>query len=360
MTRPDDSQTWKEIAAQPRIWSEWGPPLAKHAAEVRDWIAGLGIEEIVFAGAGSSAFIGEIVSFAPSGPLRLRAIPTTDIVSCPFECLRDDPHLLVTQFGRSGDSSETVGALELLDSLFPRAQRLNITCNPNGALATRPAAGPGAQRTLVLPSATHDRGFAMTSSFTTMLLSAMACLDAEVDVVSRLTDLSQRATALIRMLAQRTPKRPDRAIFLGSGALKGLARESALKALELTGGRTVTSWDSALGFRHGPKAAIIGKDLVVAMIHPDPHTARYDADVAKEIRYQFPEATVLTLGGEAADIALGEVSDARWDAVLYVLAAQVWAVTWSGELGLNIDNPFVDSGNLSRVVSGVTLYPVSR
>jgi tagatose-6-phosphate ketose/aldose isomerase len=359
MTPPQDSQTWKEIAAQPRIWSEWGPPLAKHAGDVRDWIARLEIEEIVFAGAGTSAFIGEIVSFAPPGRVRLRAIPTTDIVSCPLECLRDDPRLLVAQFGRSGDSSETVGALELLDSLFPRAHRLNITCNPIGALATRPSPGPGAQRTLVLPSATHDSGFAMTSSFTTMLLSAMACLDAEVDVASRLTDLSQRATALIRTLAQRTPKRPDRAIFLGSGALKGLARESALKALELTAGWTVTSWDSLLGFRHGPKAAIIGKDLVVAMIHPDHHTARYDADVAKEIRYQFPEATVLTMGGDA-DIALGEVSDARWDAVLYVLAAQVWAVTWSAELGLNIDNPFADSGNLSRVVSGVTLYPVSR
>ena len=42
--RRDDSHTWKEIAAQPRIWSEWGPPLAKRAAEVSDWIARLGIE----------------------------------------------------------------------------------------------------------------------------------------------------------------------------------------------------------------------------------------------------------------------------------------------------------------------------
>ena len=360
MTRPDDSQTWKEIAAQPRIWSEWGPPLAKRAAEVRDWIDHLGIEEIVFAGAGTSAFIGDIVSFAAPGRPRLRAIPTTDMVSCPFECLRNDPHLLVAQFGRSGDSSETVGALDLLDSLFPRAQRLNITCNANGALATRLAVGPGAQQVIVLPPTTHDSGFAMTSSFTTMLLSAMACLDAKVDVAARLAGLSQRASALIGTLTQRTPKRPDRAIFLGSGALKGLARESALKALELTAGRTATSWDSALGFRHGPKAAITGKDLVVVMLHPDPHTARYDADVAKEIRNQFPEATVLTLGGAGADIVIGEVSDARWDAVLYVLAAQVWAVTWSAELGLNIDNPFADNGNLSRVVSGVTLYPVSR
>jgi tagatose-6-phosphate ketose/aldose isomerase len=360
MTRPEDSQTWKEIAAQPQIWSQWGPPLAKRAAEIRDWIARLQIEEIVFAGAGSSAFIGDILSFAASGRPRLRAIPTTDLVSCPFEGLRDDPRLLVAQFGRSGDSSESVGALDLLDSLFPRAQRLNITCNPRGALATERAVGPGAQQVIVLPSATHDSGFAMTSSFTTMLLSAMACLDPEVDVAARLEGLSQRAAALIKALVQRTPTRPDRAVFLGSGALKGVARECALKVLELTAGQTVTCWDSTLGFRHGPKSVINGKDLVVAMIHPNPLTARYDADVAAEIRSQFPVATVLTLGGAGADIVVGEVSDARWDAALYVLAAQVWATAWSGALGLNIDNPFVDKGNLSRVVSGVTLYPVSQ
>jgi hypothetical protein len=40
---------------------------------------------------------------------------------------------------------------------------------------------------------------------------------------------------------------------------------------------------------------------------------------------------VLTLGGEAADIALGEVSDARWDAVLYVLVARV-AQNWGYSL----------------------------
>jgi tagatose-6-phosphate ketose/aldose isomerase len=357
MKQTDDSQTWREIAAQPRIWAAWGRPLARRAAAIREWIVDLGIEEIVFAGAGTSAFIGEIVSAAVPGRMRLRAIPTTDIVACPFECLRDDSRLLVAQFGRSGDSPESVGALDLLDNLFPRVHRLNITCNPEGALARRAARGPGAQQAIVLPPATHDGGFAMTSSFTTMLLSAMACLDGGTDVALRLAELSRQGAALMARIARMTPPRPDRVVFLGSGALKGLARESALKALELTAGRTVASWDSALGFRHGPKAVINGDDLVVAMIHPDPHTARYDADVAAEIRRQFPAATVITVGGPGADVVVGEVGDARWDAPLYVLPAQVWAATWSATLGLDVDNPFADTGNLSRVVAGVTLYP---
>ncbi|MNL72292.1 hypothetical protein D3C87_1975820 [compost metagenome] len=94
------------------------------------------------------------------------------------------------------------------------------------------------------------------------------------------------------------------------------------------------------------------------MIHPDQHTSLYDWDVAREIKAQYPEATVLTFGGEGCDVDLRALGDACWEAPLYVLAAQLWAVFWSAELALNIDNPFAGKGNLSRVVSGVTLYPV--
>jgi tagatose-6-phosphate ketose/aldose isomerase len=359
MTKPQDSQTWNEIFAQPGIWSAWGSQLETSAEDIRAWIEQKQITEIVFAGAGTSAFIGDILSFAASGPIRVRSVATTDIVSCPFECLRDDPQLLVVQFGRSGDSSESIGTLDLLDTLFPKVHRLNITCNPNGALATRQPAGSGEQRVVALPEATHDSGFAMTSSFTTMLLSALACTDPQPDVAGRLAMLGRTAETLLQRLPGIAPARPDRAIFLGSGALKGVARESALKVLELTAGQTMTSWDSTLGFRHGPKAVITGRDLVVVMIHPDPHTALYDWDVAREIKAQYPDATVVTVGGEGCDLVLQTVSDARWEACLYVLPAQLWAVLWSGELGLNIDNPFEGKGNLSRVVSGVTLYPVA-
>ena len=359
MTKPQDSLTWNEIFAQPDIWTAWGPQLQKSADDVRAWISQKKITEIVFAGAGTSAFVGEILSFSTPGPIQLRSVATTDIVSCPYQCLRNDPQLLVVQFGRSGDNSESIGTLDLLDTQFPKVHRLNITCNPNGALATRLPAGSGEQRVIALPEATHDSGFAMTSSFTTMLLTALACTNQQPDVASRLTMLAQTAETLLRRLTAMSPSRPERAIFLGSGALKGVARESALKVLELTAGQTMTSWDSTLGFRHGPKAVITGQDLVVIMIHPDPHTALYDWDVAREIKAQYPHASVVTLGGQDCDIVLRTLSDARWEACLYVLAAQLWAVIWSGQLGLNIDNPFEGKGNLSRVVSGVTLYPVA-
>ncbi|MEJ5082294.1 MULTISPECIES: SIS domain-containing protein [unclassified Ochrobactrum] len=357
MTKLETSHTWQEIHAQPGIWQAWAVPLATQSAEIREWIAAKGVKRIVFSGAGTSAFIGQALASVKAGAISLTAIPTTDIVSNPSETLSDDGELLVVQFGRSGNSSETIATLDLLDEHFPKAHRLNITCNGESALAVRDAKGPGEQRVIVLPAATHDQAFAMTSSYTTMLLSALACIDGNVDVADKLNKLSAAGTKALAQLDATPAPHPDRAIFLGSGALTGVSRESALKVLELTAGQVMTNWDSTLGFRHGPKASVVGNTRVVVFIHPDQHTARYDRDIAVEIAQQFPTATVTTVGGKDCDLALDLTGDSRWDAVLYVLLAQIWSARWSAELDLNIDNPFIDQGNLTRVVSGVKIYP---
>lgn len=346
--------TWSEIHAQPAIWRAWAAPLAAKAQVLRAWITARGIEEVWLCGAGTSGFVGEICAWGarPDG-LILRAVATTDFVSNPQDFLPVTRRLLVVQFGRSGDSSESVGMIDLLDRLLPAADRLHITCNPAGALATRAAPGPGERRVLCLPDTTHDAGFAMTASFSTMLLSALATLDDRAPD-RLLPQLADSAEAVLAQLSGLYPPRPARVVFLGSGALRPAARESALKVLELTAGRTVAQWDSALGFRHGPKAVVTDDTHLFVFLHPDPHSARYDRDIAAEIRHQFPAASVTTVG-PGGDIALTPSGDARCDAVLYVLVAQVLGVRWSHAIGLNVDNPF-EGGALNRVVSGVTLY----
>ncbi|KPP91410.1 MAG: tagatose-6-phosphate ketose/aldose isomerase [Rhodobacteraceae bacterium HLUCCA08] len=346
-----DTATWREIMAQPDIWAGWAPKLAPQAQEIRRWIDTRRPDAIWLSGAGTSAFVGDILADAGA----LVPVATTDIVACPQDYLDRAGHVLSVQFGRSGDSSESVGLMDLLDAHRPDFDRLHITCNPRGALATRPHPGPGQTRVLALPEATHDSGFAMTSSFTTMLLSAGVCLTGFP--ADRLTGLAEEARDLLarlpRLPAIAAP-RPGRAVFLGSGALKGAAREAALKVLELTAGRTVTQWDSPLGYRHGPKAAVDDTTRVHVLLHPDAGTRRYDLDVASEIARQFPDTPVTTLG-PGGDIGFDGTGDARMDAVLHVLAAQVLSVLWSAELGLPVDDPF-RGRNLSRVVSGVTLY----
>ena len=90
----------------------------------------------------------------------------------------------------------------------------------------------------------------MTSSFTGMLLTAALAFGA-------VRGDGTRAAALGRLAAQILPARGallenlgqgqfGRVVYLGSGALKGLAHEAALKMLELTDGRVVSVGESSL------------------------------------------------------------------------------------------------------------------
>lgn len=347
------THTCDEINAQPDIWREWASPLAVNARDIRNWIAGLNLREVWVSGAGSSAYIGDTLARQATSASSVLSLPTTDLVSCPGLGLSRQGSVLSVQFGRSGNSSETIGLIDLLDLHRPDIHRLQITCNEDSALATRQGPGDGETRTLILPEKTHDRGFAMTSSFTTIYLSALACLDTGFDTAAVLPALAKSASVALPELWEQTIKRPSRAIFLGSGELTAIAQESALKVLELTAGRTLTQWNSTLGFRHGPKAAVDADTAVFVMIHADPQTARYDLDLVSEIRQQFPEAQVFTIG-KKCDIPLNLTGTAG-DPVLYVLPAQVLAHQWSEEMGLHVDDPFAGQ-NLTRVVSGVKLY----
>ena len=343
--------TWREIQAQPAIWAAWDKEF--DAVSLRAWVAALGVDEVWFCGAGSSAYIGDmlVAALEGQGGPRSRAVATTDLVARPHAYL-NGRNPLVVSFGRSGNSAETVGTLDALDALAPDAPRLNITCNAGSALALRKAA---VQRVIVLPDATHDAGFAMTSSFTTMLLTALMVFD-QSGSIGQLEPLSADLSRLLPQFEAhaRAVRRPERVVFVGSGALAFAAREAALKVMELATGQIPALWESTLGFRHGPKSFVRGETVIWVFGSADVHSARYDADLVAELRSQFPSAQT-TLVGPGGDI---DVPTDGCGIVLPVVLAQMLAVVWSEALGLAVDDPFAGQGTLSRVVSGVKLYPV--
>jgi tagatose-6-phosphate ketose/aldose isomerase len=343
--------TWREILSQPAIWRDWGARLP--VSELRHWIAATGVTEVWFCGAGTSAYIGDILAAGLEGQsgLRLRSIPTTDIVARPRAYLTGQPKLIVS-FGRSGNSTESIGLLDALDTLAPGWPRLNITCNATSALATRPGA-----KVIILPDATHDQGFAMTSSFSTMLLTAAALFDPGLpaqETPKRLVTLADTLQTLLPSFTAEAgaTRRPARAVFLGSGPLAFAAREAALKVMELSAGQIPALWDSTLGFRHGPKSFTQGATDLWLFRSVDPHTRAYDDDLLAELRAQFPQSNVTA---PEVPQPFGDL----WSAPLYVALAQILAVTWSAALGLNVDDPFAGQGTLTRVVSGVRLHPVT-
>ena len=166
----------------------------------------------------------------------------------------------------------------------------------------------------------------------------------------------------IRALAQ---AKKQRFVYLGSGPLVGLARESALKLLELTAGEVVTYFDSPLGFRHGPKSVLDTDTLAVVYVSGDPYTRRYDLDMIAEIRAQLGPDSVAVISTEPIPEALGQAVvlpgleglDDSSVALAYLVFAQYLALFTSLEYGKTPDNPF-PSGEVSRVVQGVTIYPM--
>lgn len=342
-------QTWRDIHAQPTIWESFGPQVTDMRKGMRAWIKDTKATEVWFSGAGSSGFIGDFVAAAlgTTFDLPLKSVHSTDLVAAPDQFLGGPGLPLVVNFGRSGESAETVGVLNLLDALATNAPRLNITCNAKGTLALR---GSANQQTVLLPPATHDMGFAMTASYTTMLLTALSIFGDTPprSVFSKLAEHLRHRLPQYAALAKKM-QTPTRIVITGSGALRYTAREGALKIMELTGGQIPVIWDSALGFRHGSKAFITYNTHVICLISADPKIARYDRDLAKELRAQFSDITV-------TEIDPTPLPDA-WGSVVQVAAAQVIAVVLSNRLGFNVDDPFALYGTLKRVVKDVTLYP---
>lgn len=320
---------------------------------------------VILTGAGTSAFIGECLAPCLSHHLgrTVEAIATTDIVSAPHLYLNGEVPTLLVSFGRSGSSPESVAAVDLVDRMVGDAHHLIVTCNAAGELAKR---GGARTHVILLPEETHDRSFAMTSSFSAMMLAALStlggidALDSRVPAIaSGVADMLERAEPIVAELAAR---RFDRVVYLGSGVFRGLAREAALKLMELSDGAVVTAFDSALGFRHGPKTIITDRTLVVVFVSNDPLTRRYDLDIVAELRGDAQAGEVIAISaakGAMAAITVGGLSDAT-DADLlfpFIVPAQLFALHVSEALGLTPDRPNV-SGTVNRVVQGVRIHAV--
>ena len=289
-------------------------------------------------------------------------------MSNPRDFLAEDVPTLLVSFARSGNSPESTAATDLADRLLTEVHHLVITCDERGDLAVQHHDRPGSLVVLMPPEA-NDEGFAMTSSFTSMLLAGLMLLG---DVGSDAIDAVARAGAgALRSLPPRIHALPttgiERVVYLGSGPLAALAQESALKLLELTAGGIVSYHDSSLGFRHGPKSVLADGTLVFVYVSSDPDTRRYDLDILAELRGALPAGTVIAVAAEAVAT---RSSDDDWvipglegqgDAVIaaaYVLVAQIFALACSARSSLRPDNPF-PHGGVSRVVQGVRIHPLS-
>jgi tagatose-6-phosphate ketose/aldose isomerase len=358
----DGGATILEIAQQPGAWREVAGRIDEHApAFLADIVARTDLR-VILTGAGSSAFAGQIVAPALRRHLgrRVEAIATTAIVANPTEHLERETPTLMVSFGRSGDSPESLATTRLADDLVDRVWHLILCCDAGGEL---PQAHSGRDDSLVvlMPQRTNDTGFAMTSSLTSMVVACLLLLGpADRASVDAIADAAEHIAGRQRDIRTLAETKRTRFVYLGSGALEGLARESALKLLELTAGDVVTYFDSPLGFRHGPKSVLDSDTLVVVYVSTDAYTRRYDLDIIAEIRSQLGDDSVVVVGaGDTWELpGLARLGDSE-AAVAYLVFAQYLALFTALEWGKTPDNPF-PAGEVSRVVKGVTIHPMTR
>jgi tagatose-6-phosphate ketose/aldose isomerase len=368
-----------EIAQQPRTWARTYELLRNRQSEIEAFLLAAGLREpaparpaVWLVGAGSSDYIGQSLF-----PLLRRAwqcevfpVASTSLLTNFEDYILPGRRAVWISFSRSGDSPEGVASLERALAEAPQIAHILVTCHASGRMA-RALEGRRNGLAIVLDEETNDRGLAMTSSFTNMVLAGQLLAHLpEVLTFAALLESTQRAAesllpqAALLASALTTGGYP-RACFLGSGGLAGAAMESALKMLELTAGCVQTMTQSALALRHGPMAALDRETLLVALLASESPRRNYEIDLLREIgRKQLVRTRVAVaadgrgLDGVAEHVLAPQPLAALPDAyrpVLDVLFGQLLGLFASIRAGLKPDDPS-PNGAISRVVPELRTY----
>ncbi len=378
MKETSSTFTLTEIHQQPSTWKKTCAQIAACKEELQaflDQVLKAEDFDIVLTGAGTSEFVGNSLYQALNRKYgyKVKSYATTDIVPSPEDFLsRTKPTILVS-FGRSGNSPETIGAVDAAEVVCQNLYHLFVTCNHEGSLS-KMAKDREHCYALNLTPETHDQSFAMTSSFSNMYMATYLAFNldrleeitAAIDKVCAAgTDFLEEGFTLAREIVDGFDF--NRIVYLGNVALKGVSQESALKMLELTAGQVATMYDSPLGFRHGPKSIIDDRTLTVVYLSDDEYRRKYEFDLIKEMSPQRKKnriAAVMNTPCEEAknlvdytlEFGVGQPLENVLLGFDFILFAQTLAVLKSLSLGITPDNP-CPTGEVNRVVKGVTLYP---
>jgi glucosamine--fructose-6-phosphate aminotransferase (isomerizing) len=212
------------------------------------------------------------------------AVPGNEWARRPGSYKADPRSCEVIAISRSGESSELVQAARKSRSYGLSV--IAITCDDRSSLVVN------ADR--VLSAKTHaEEGIVMTASASLMLLLGLrfAGIDTEGSAAvaeALLRDLERHGDSF---LVERT-----HFVYLGGGALYGVAAEGALKLQEMS--CTVTQTYHPLEYRHGPISVIDDRSIIVMLYHPD--TREEEERLAKELSAKG--AFVLGFGG-AGDLS---------------------------------------------------------
>ncbi|MGM0241181.1 SIS domain-containing protein [Enterococcus sp. AZ103] len=372
--------TTREIRQQPELWEETINIYKNAQEELQEFIgkvkeAAKGQKtRVIFTGAGTSQYVGDTITpylrqHGNHQDFIFEAIGTTDIVASPQEYLISDEPTLLVSFARSGNSPESIAAVEIANQVVNTIHHLSITCAADGQLA-KISQADAKSFLLLMPSRSNDDGFAMTGSFSCMTLSTLLVFDqsdleTKQHYVETLSKLGEEVIAREKDIQKIVDLDFDRIVYVGSGSLAGLSREAQLKILELTAGKVATVFDSSMGFRHGPKSFINDKTVMFGFVNNQTYTRDYDLDVLEEVRADGIAAGVIAIAQPGKRNFSGDqfafseelaLLPDGYAALAFVMVAQTVALLTSVKVGNTPDTPS-PTGTVNRVVKGVTIHP---
>lgn len=368
--------TLGEILQQPQTWRETYQKVQNFSSRIEEFLtkAGVGARSpvplnVLLVGAGTSDYIGKSVCalLQKQWSCNVQAVPSTDLLTNVEDHILTDVDYLWISFSRSGDSSEGVAVLEETLAAYPRIKHLVVTCNEKGKMAR--LGNRDNVLSLVLDDAVNDRGLAMTSSFTNMVIAGQALahirtLETYGSIVESVaTSASIVLPEIVSMCQRMVDEGFSKVCFLGTGPLKAAAIESGLKVIELTGGRVVGLTESFLGLRHGPLSAIDRDTLVVGFLSASGRRRAFEMDLLQEICAKKITEKCLIVASTGVTEAfenklcfeLPELISDLYLPPLFVLVGQLLGLSASVREGLRPDEPS-PHGAISRVVTHVTIH----
>lgn len=362
----DFKNTYTEIFAQADTWEEVYGLYEERQSEIEKFLSNFDKDtKVIFTGAGTSEYVGNIACdyLKSHGDFDFESIATTDLVSAPYLHFKKDVKTVLVSFARSGNSPESIAAVKLGDQIVDDFYNLAITCAHDGKLAVDLKDDPNSY-VFLNPEITNDKGFAMTNSFSSMLLATLLIFDTSLDnkkeIVDKLSKIARNTYEKAGEIEKLIDFDFDRVAYLGSGPLGKLTKEARLKILELTAGEVVTIFDSSMGFRHGPKSFINDKTLVVSFVSANEYTRKYDLDILDEIKADGIAPKIIAVTNEDFDRDYQFVLESQgledaYLAVGYAVIAQLISLITSLRVGNTPDNPS-KSHTVNRVVKGVTIH----
>ena len=372
--------TTREIYQQPEVWQEAFDSYKAQAADIAAFLKKIEDKhdyiKVIFAGAGSSAYVGDTLTpyfrqIYDERKWNFNAIATTDIVANPLVYLKREVPTVLVSFARSGNSPESVATVELAKQLVDDLYQITITCAAQGKLAQQ-AQDDEKNLLLLQPEASNDAGFAMTSSFSSMMLTALLVFDradlAQKEAkVAALLQLSQDVLERVADVQRLVDLDFSRVIYLGAGPFFGLAHEAQLKILELTAGQIATMYESPVGFRHGPKSLINQDTVVLVFGSADAYTKAYDLDLVREVAGDGIVRRLVLLtdreeqleGVEQVVLSTQEPLGDSYRIFPYIVYAQLFALLSSLKVKNRPDTPS-PTGTVNRVVQGVIIHPLGQ